>query len=58
MKFQLIAWSVLLTIIGCADSYRYPCQDPKNWHKPECNKPKCKANETCTEYLIEVANEN
>jgi hypothetical protein len=52
----LLLASVLLA--SCQDRYRFPCQDPKNWHKSECNKPKCKADETCTEYLIEVSNEN
>ena len=56
LLFVMLFASALLA--GCQDRYRFPCQDPKNWHKPECNKPKCKANETCTEYLIEVPNEN
>lgn len=33
--------------------YRYPCQSPENWNSPECNKPTCLADGTCTEYLID-----
>ena len=41
----------LITIIltGCEGSYRYPCQDPANWGKLECNNEVCKAEGTCTE---------
>ena len=52
MKY--LALLAVLALIGCQDRYRFPCQDPQNWHKAHCNKPLCKADETCTEYLIEV----
>ncbi len=55
MKYMII---FLALLAGCSDSYRYKCQDPNNWQKQECNPPACKANETCTKYLIEVQNEN
>lgn len=44
----------LITIIltGCEYSYRYPCQDPANWGKLECNNEVCKADGTCTEDTI------
>jgi hypothetical protein len=40
----------LITIIltGCEGHYRYPCQDPANWGKLECNNDVCKAEGTCT----------
>jgi hypothetical protein len=47
-----------LSLTGCSDRFRYECQDPKNWHLAKCNPPQCKANETCTKYLIEVNHEN
>ena len=56
LVFAFLFLSVL--VASCQDRFRYECQDPKNWHKVECNKPMCKADETCTEYLIEVPNEN
>ena len=47
----LIIFSVL-ALVGCSDSYRYPCQDPANFSSPSCNPPVCEANGTCTKYLI------
>jgi hypothetical protein len=40
----------LITIIltGCEGHYRYPCQDPANWGKLECNNDVCKSEGTCT----------
>jgi hypothetical protein len=45
-------------VASCQDRYRFPCQDPKNWHLAKCNKPTCKADETCTEYLIRIHHED
>ena len=47
---RLFLLAVLL--VACSDSYRYPCQDPKNWGKPECEPPQCDASGTCTKDLI------
>ena len=47
----------VLVASGCSDQYRYPCQDPTNTNNPECKSPICDADETCTEYLIEVPHE-
>ena len=53
MKYVVLL--AALTLVGCfEDRFRYPCQAPANWHKAQCNPPLCKADETCTEYLIEV----
>jgi len=43
---------VLLLLVACHDSYRYPCQDPSNWGKPECEPPACQASGTCTKDLV------
>lgn len=40
---------ITLIITGCDSSYRYPCQDPANWGKLECNNEVCKAEGICTE---------
>jgi len=48
---------VLAILSGCSDTYRYPCQDPSNITAKECKPPACYADETCTEYLIDVPNE-
>jgi hypothetical protein len=50
MKIALIL--VLLALAGCEDRYRYPCQNPDNFHKPECQKPKCLFTQQCPEYLV------
>ena len=41
-----------LTSCGYQGSYRYPCQDPANWEKAECNPPICEATGTCTKDVI------
>jgi uncharacterized lipoprotein NlpE involved in copper resistance len=38
----------LLLLAGCEGRYRYPCQDPANWGKIECNNEVCKSEGTCT----------
>jgi uncharacterized lipoprotein len=43
---------LLLLVAGCDDQYRYPCQNPDNFHKPECQKPKCLFTQQCPEYLV------
>jgi len=50
MKYFLLAAFILLA--GCENSYRYPCQNPDNFHKPECMKPRCLFTQDCPEYLV------
>jgi hypothetical protein len=40
-----------LALAACSENYRYPCQDPDNWERKECQKPYCSANGTCPEDL-------
>lgn len=47
--FILLAVALLA---GCQDQYRYPCQNPDNFAKPECQKPKCLFTQMCPEYLV------
>lgn len=44
-----------LALTGCGydGHYRYPCQDPANWEKIECNPPVCEASGTCSKDMIE-----
>ena len=51
MKVLVIAGIAALMMSGCADRYRYPCQDPNNWELQECKKPWCSADGTCPEDL-------
>ncbi len=48
-----IAFLVALsfTLVGCEDTYRYPCQDPANAEKAECNRPACEADGMCYDTL-------
>jgi hypothetical protein len=43
---------VLFLMTGCEDRYRYPCQNPDNFYKAECQKPKCLFTQQCPEYLV------
>ena len=45
---------LMLSLTGCGYQgfYRYPCQDPANWEKAECNPPICEATGTCTKDII------
>jgi hypothetical protein len=51
-KTIIAALLLLVTGVGCNDSYRYPCQNPDNFHKPDCQKPKCLFTQQCPEYLV------
>ena len=39
-------------ITSCNDTYRYYCQDPDNFGKERCQKPRCEFNQDCPEYLV------
>ena len=45
----------LLLLAGCEGHYRYPCQDPANWGKIECNNEVCKSEGTCTSDVLAPA---
>lgn len=47
----LLLLPILLAIFG-GDRFRYPCQDPDNWDKPICQKPKCDVTRTCPEHVF------
>jgi hypothetical protein len=51
MKIALLVLA-MLALVGCEDRYRYPCQNPDNFHKPDCQKPKCLFTQQCPEYLV------
>ena len=40
-----------LLLVGCSDTYRYPCQDPANKDKAECSRPACEADGMCYDTL-------
>ena len=50
MKYALVIAALLL--VGCEEKYRYPCQNPDNFAKAECQKPKCLFTQMCPEYLV------
>jgi hypothetical protein len=52
-----IAVLLALSLTSCTNPeglnrYRYPCQDPVNWEKAECNPPVCEASGLCTKDLL------
>jgi hypothetical protein len=51
MKIALLVLS-LFALVGCEDRYRYQCQNPDNFYKPDCQKPKCLFTQQCPEYLV------
>ena len=50
MKYALLA--ALMLLAGCEERYRYPCQNPDNFQKAECQKPKCLFTQMCPEYMV------
>lgn len=50
MKAAFLVLTALL-LVGCEDTYRYPCQDPENKDKAECNRPACEADGFCYDKL-------
>ena len=55
---KLFAGAALLLILPLSlaffghDQFRYPCQDPTNWDKPECKFPICDVTRTCPEQIF------
>ena len=49
MKILMLV--VPLLLVGCTDTYRYPCQDPENKDNPECTRPVCEADGMCYDLL-------
>ena len=47
-----IVVGIAVFLVGCQDHYRYPCQNPDNFYKAECQKPKCLFTQMCPEYLV------
>jgi hypothetical protein len=61
---KLLKWLLLLLLllpltlaIFGGDRFRYPCQDPDNWDKPECQKPLCEITKQCPENLLKNGRE-
>ena len=49
---SLVLLSLLLTLMGCEERYRYHCQDPANWNEARCQRPKCLFTQDCPDYLV------
>ena len=48
----IVVGIIFVALTGCNDVYRYPCQNPDNFYKAECQKPKCLFTQMCPEYLV------
>jgi len=55
MRLTITTITALILLTGCDGHYRYPCQDPANWGKLECNNEVCKAEGTCTSDVLAPA---
>ena len=51
MKKLVFLLALSCTLVGCSDAYRYPCQDPENKDKAECNRPACEIDGMCYDKL-------
>jgi hypothetical protein len=51
MKKLVFLLALSCTLVGCSDTYRYPCQDPANKNKAECNRPDCEDDGMCYDTL-------
>jgi hypothetical protein len=51
MKKIAFLLALSFTLVGCEERYRYPCQDPENAEKVECNRPVCEADGMCYDTL-------
>jgi hypothetical protein len=49
---KLLLLSLLLTLLGCEERYRYHCQDPANWPQKRCQRPDCLFTQDCPDYLV------
>ena len=54
MRLLIIPFVALL-LTSCSDTYRYPCQDPANKDKEECNRPACEVDKMCYDTLNGVS---
>jgi hypothetical protein len=52
MNIRIITLIALMSLVGCSDRFRYPCQDPANWESAECKKPECSVTRTCPDLLL------
>jgi hypothetical protein len=50
----ILAASLSLSGCGWNGTYRYPCQDPKNWELAECKPPLCVPDGWCSKDLIGI----
>ena len=47
----LLALTPVAASCGYDGYYRYPCQDPENWEKEECQRPICEIGTGCSDEL-------
>lgn len=50
--FSMIILVPLLGLAGCEQAFRYPCQNPENWDRPECKRPVCEVNRDCPDLIF------
>jgi hypothetical protein len=51
MTLAVLALPIVIAA-GCQERYRYPCQDPANWDKAQCQKPLCEVHRQCPDLIF------
>jgi hypothetical protein len=49
---SILAVTLLFMLAGCGQQFRYPCQNPENWGKAECQRPLCEVNRDCPDHIF------
>lgn len=52
MKKFIFLISIITLLSACESRYRYACQNPDNWDKDYCKKPKCEVSRECPEHIF------
>lgn len=53
MKITMTLALLAMTLSGCGQDYRYPCQNPDNWNQPQCQLPQCQVERSCPEHIFD-----
>ena len=51
-NLKILILSLVALLAACEEQYRYYCQNPDNFYKEQCQKPRCQFTQTCPEYLV------
>jgi hypothetical protein len=52
VSMKWLTFILFLLLCACEDTYRYFCQDPKNFQAKRCQRPDCLFSQDCPDYLV------